>query len=585
MPALMPESPSGTPCVTDGVQAWIARAYQRLSSGDLQLAGELCRRVLQADPLNANALRLQGIIEGQQGRIAEGLRLVEQAIDLEPGNPGFHFTRGQMLMRMGNPQAAAAAYQASAQLETDDPRSARHWILALIACSRLPEAGSAADAALLRFPACAELLDAAGQVYMAQGRYPAASRVLQQACSVSPTFPDAWGNLAILHEQSNRLDAALDLIQEGLQRWPAHPMLRFIRSRCLRRQGEYTQARSVLQELLNGEISEKLRVDVEYELGWCAHGLGETNTAYACFSQANLRAEQLPVYGPKPGMEFLDTIATLKTQFTPDWVAAWQALASTDFGHEPAFILGFPRSGTTLLDTMLGAHADIQVLEEPATIQAILQRLNRYTGGYPAALAGLTSELQSELRGEYFLAAGLNQNTAGGRKLIDKSPFNTVHAGLIHRLFPRALQIFVARHPCDVCLSCFMNNFEINSGTRHFTRLETSVRLYCQVMDLWFAYRELLPLNYKLVRYEDLVHQPEQVLRRLLADLGVDWSDQVLRHAGHALNRGHIPTPSYAQVIRPVNTDACERWKRYAEVMRPFLVDLQPYIEAFGYAA
>ncbi len=579
-----PGGTSGDQPLENREQDLVTQASQLVSAGHLQQASDLCRKLLNAEPLNASAMRLQGIIAGQQGRLLEGLRLVERALGLEPRNSGFHFTRGQLLMRMGKPMAAAEAYKLSAHLNTSDPLIPRHWVLALIACKRLSEAEAVANAALLQFPAAAELLDAAGLVYKAQGRYSQASEILERARALAPAYPDTWGTLAILYEESNRLDMALEVIGEGLQRWPMQQTLRFIRARCLRRRGMYAEAKSALLELLNSDAIEKLRKDIEYELGWCEDGLGNAVQAYDYFSQANLHAEQLPGYEPGPGVVFSQTIEALQNQFKPDWVRTWHHLPSTDPGHDPVFIIGFPRSGTTLLDTMLGAHADIKVLEESATIQAILQRLHRYAGGYPAGLASLIPEQLAELRRAYYLAAGPDGDSAGDRILVDKSPFNTVHAGLIHRVFPGSLLIFMVRHPCDVCLSCFMNNFELNSGTGYFTRLETSISLYCKVMALWLTYVELLRPNYRLVRYENLVTQPEYELRRLLKDLGVDWSDDVLQHAGHALRRGHIPTPSYAQVSHPIYTDACNRWRRYAEMLRPHLRELQPYIEAFGYA-
>jgi hypothetical protein len=103
------------------------------------------------------------------------------------------------------------------------------------------------------------------------------------------------------------------------------------------------------------------------------------------------------------------------------------------------------------------------------------------------------------------------------------------------------------------------------------------------MMALWITYVKILPLRYQVVRYEDLVGQPEMELRHLLDSLGVSWSASVLQHTAHAMQRSHIPTPSYAQVHRPIYFDACDRWRRYADVMQPFLKELQPYIKAFGY--
>jgi len=560
------------------------QARQHFSARHLDHAASLCRAILSTTPLHAPALHLLGIISAEQGLPAEGLRLVEQALELEQRRAAFHFTHGQILMRIGNPVAAADAFKESAHLDPDNPRLPQHLVLALLAGRRFQVAENVVGTALEKWPESAELLDASGMVLMAQGRHAEACVVLERAREVAPDFPDTYGNLAILYEQGNRLDSALDIVEQGLSRWPEHRTLRFVRARCLRRLGKYTEAELVLQELLSGELTDKLHVDIEYEFGWCADGMDHTAEADRHFTQANLLAEKLPAYNATQGADYLRMLATLQKQFERGWAASWHSLPFPEKSENLAFIIGFPRSGTTLLDTMLGAHPEFRVLEEQATVQAVLERLAMYAGGYPAGLATLTLEQQLALRAAYFQALAAYPAASSRQRLLDKSPFNTVHAGLIHRIFPEAKLIFVARHPCDVCLSCFMNNFEMNSGTQHFTRLDTTVSLYCQVMALWMTYVKILPLRYQVVRYEDLVEQPEKELRRLLDGIGVPWSENVMRHTSYAMERSHIPTPSYAQVNRPIYIDACYRWRRYADYMQPFLKELQPYIEAFGYA-
>jgi Flp pilus assembly protein TadD len=560
------------------------QAVQHFVAGRLDQAAGMCRVILSTGFQHAPALHLLGITVAEQGRPTEGLRLVEQALELDGRNPAFHFSRGLILVRSGNPAAAIEAFKTSAQLNPGDPRIFRHLALALLACRRVSEADAVVRKALGTWPASAELLDCLGMVLMAQALPDGAREALERACEVAPDYPDAYGNLAILHEQHNRLDEALEVIKQGLSRWPSHRTLRFIQARCLRRRGEYSEAKPALQHLLKGEMTDKLHLDIEFELGWCADGMDEAAEALQHFTQANFIAEKLPSFNAAQGAGYLGMLTALEKQFDPDWVASWQDLPSPAEPHEPVFIIGFPRSGTTLLDTVLGAHPEFRVLEERPTVQAMLEYLTACAGGYPAGLATLTAQQQAAMRSAYFEAAGMDTGARSQQRLLDKSPFNTAHVGLIHRAFPEAQLVFVARHPCDVCLSCFMNNFDLNSGTQHFTRLETTVTLYCRMMALWLIYAETLPLHYKIIRYEDLVSQPETELRDLLDALGIAWSGSVLQHTAHAAKRGHIPTPSYAQVHRPIYHDARYRWRRYAHFLKPFLKDLQPYIETFGYA-
>jgi hypothetical protein len=170
-----------------------------------------------------------------------------------------------------------------------------------------------------------------------------------------------------------------------------------------------------------------------------------------------------------------------------------------------------------------------------------------------------------------------------GTLLIDKLPLNVIHCGLIHRLFPEAKLILAARHPCDVCLSCFMQTFKPNAAMASCFRLEDTAALYDAAMRLWRQYTRVLALDYHVVKYERLVDDFEGEARRLLEFLDIPWHDAVLDHAQGALRRGRISTPSYHQVARPVYRRACHRWRKYERHLTPILDTLEPHIRWLGY--
>jgi len=160
----------------------------------------------------------------------------------------------------------------------------------------------------------------------------------------------------------------------------------------------------------------------------------------------------------------------------------------------------------------------------------------------------------------------------------------TVDVGLILRVFPAARFIVAVRHPCDVCLSCFMQDFKMNDVTANFVTLEETAFLYAEVMGLWQHYVRVLPHAYHVVRYEDVVDDFRTETRRLLQFLDLDWDDAVLDYAEHARRRGMITTASYHQVIEPIYRRARYRWRRYARQLEPAIRVLRPHIEYFGYA-
>ena len=167
--------------------------------------------------------------------------------------------------------------------------------------------------------------------------------------------------------------------------------------------------------------------------------------------------------------------------------------------------------------------------------------------------------------------------------MIDKFPLMTLRAAHIHRAFPDAKFIFALRHPCDVVLSCYMQNFMVTSAMSSFLTLENSAKLYDSAMTFWECAREVMPLDVHTVRYEDMVQDLEGELRPLIAFLGLEWDDALLDHQKTARDRGYIRTPSYAQVTEKVYTRSSGRWEAYRQHLEPILPVLAPWIEKFGY--
>ena len=225
----------------------------------------------------------------------------------------------------------------------------------------------------------------------------------------------------------------------------------------------------------------------------------------------------------------------------------------------------------------------MQTLEEKPAVDIMEQAFLQWAGNRKDALAELGTEQIEQLRMLYFDEVARQIKRDPEAILVDKLPLNIVKIPLIWRVFPRSRFILVLRHPCDVCLSCFMQSFLVNQAMANFFTLENTARTYAKVMGLWQNFERMLPLNYRRIRYEDMVEDLEGETRMLLDFLGVGWDDAVLDHVEHARRRGVINTPSYHQVTQPVYRDAKFRWKRYARELEPVMPILRPYIELFGY--
>jgi len=263
---------------------------------------------------------------------------------------------------------------------------------------------------------------------------------------------------------------------------------------------------------------------------------------------------------------------------TPEWAASWTEVVVDD-RPSPVFLVGFPRSGTTLLDTILMSHPETEVLEEEPALQNGLEAL----GGFDS-IASASDEQVRKGRDAYFETARGLTPLEPGKLLIDKNPLSMNFVPAIKRLFPDAKIILALRHPCDVLLSCYITNFQPNNAMASFLWLETAAELY----DLSFSYfeqaREVLSPAVHTVIYENIVADRDRELRPLFEFLGLRWDDRVLDHQSTAKGRGHIKTASYAQVVEPIYSRSAGRWHKYRKHLEPILPVLEPWVMRFGYS-
>jgi hypothetical protein len=310
-------------------------------------------------------------------------------------------------------------------------------------------------------------------------------------------------------------------------------------------------------------------------IGNIAERLGDVPRAFAAFEAMNAAA--MAEAPPRRGPTFRESMEADLARWSPEWAARWAPPLSPDPARrDPVFLVGFPRSGTTLLDTMLMGLPDLCVLEERPVMTEVLRMLGN------ADLAALTPQQCGQLREAYFDSARRN-GWDGTRWLVDKHPLNMARAVQIHRMFPNARFIMAERHPADVVLSCFMANFTLNYAMRSFTDLHEAAHTYDAVFRAWHRARELFPIASHAVRYERLVEDPRAELQPLVTWLGLDWNDRLLAHEETAKERGRVKTASYAQIGEKLYTRASGRWRRYADQLAPVMPILAPWADRMGY--
>jgi hypothetical protein len=261
----------------------------------------------------------------------------------------------------------------------------------------------------------------------------------------------------------------------------------------------------------------------------------------------------------------------------------WAPLKSPRGEQSPVFVLGFPRSGTTLLEQMLDAHPDFCAMDERAFLYELTERMNLAGQTYPAALADLSQQEADQLRAVYAQMVSKVLPDLGPRRLVDKNPLNMLCLPMIMRLFPEARIILCLRHPCDVLLSCYMQSFRSPAFMVLCSSLERLARGYVRAFEHWFGQMEVFAPRVLEWRYESVVSRFDEHVLRLGHFLQLDDPAPLRCFAEHARAKGYISTPSYAQVTQGIHTRAVHRWHAYRERFEPILPILQPIMQRLGY--
>jgi tetratricopeptide (TPR) repeat protein len=608
---------------SDPALALLGEAVSHHQAGRLAEAETLYERVLALSPRQPDALHLLGVTAYQRGDHARAEALIESAIAIRGNDAAYHNNLATVLLARGrpaiaalhralalNPQyaeahnnlgnahqnagdldAAIASYRRALACRPDYAEAHGNLGRALHTAGDLDAAVASYRRALGHRPGYGNARKNLGDALAELGRTAEAEAHYRKVLESDPGNADGHAGLAALWERASRLDDALAEAEAALKAEPRHVRATVMAARCERRLGRPEAGLARLAAMAAPSVDDSLddasRAFVAFEMATIQDRLGDYRAAFRWFDEGNRMIMQSPQARGIDAEAFPNAIARLADRFRRDWLATWTPPVPYDPAHYggivPVFLIGFPRSGTTLLDQVLNAHPALVTLEEKPALDAVKRALEERPEGYPDALAILSADEIAALRDIYFAEVARYLPEGPAAIVIDKMPLNAIDAGLIFRLFPEAKIILALRHPCDVVLSGFMQAFRPNAAMVRFATLADTAALYAEVMALWQRYAGILPLSVLATRYEDLVADFPAETRRILGFLGLPWDDAVLSYRERAKTRA-IATPSYHQVVQPIYARSVGRWRNYAEEMAPVLPLLRPFADAFGYS-
>ena len=550
------------------------RAYLAQATDQFEFALRDYERIVAKDPEDCDSWNNLGNARRCAGDHQGSVAALRRAAELDPHSAPIRLNLATAMIAAGEWDWGEAELRRMAADFPDDANPLRELHVMLKERGRDSEALEAIQAAVDRAPGEVSLLLglASHLSYLLNSN--AAEATYRRVLEIDPSNALAHLGLAICFELTNQTDELSALVVQAEARDVGSNALNFVRAYDHRRAKRFAEGLAAMEEVPS-ELETARR---HHLMGQLFEGVGRYGEAFDAYTQMNeLMREETPVADERAS-RYRNLIRARREATTEDWARRWRPEAQMDPRPSPAFLIGFPRSGTTLLDTMLMGHPSIEVLEEEPTLHKAAEIFANYD-----ELPTATDEQIRAARDGFFETAASRTPLKPGNLLVDKNPLTTNAIPLVRRIFPDARIILALRHPCDVILSCYVTNFRLNDGMASFTTLETAAELY----DITFSYFErvqaLMPTPTHVVRYESIVEDQDRELRRLFDFLGLDWHDAVLDHQSTALSRGRIKTASYAQVAEPIYQRSAGRWQKFRKQLEPVIPILRPWIEKFGY--
>lgn len=606
------------------MQASIETVAAAVSEGALVEAELACRTLLQQQPALEPALEWLAYVLQLQQRSPEALECYRQLTERNPYNADHWSNLATLLRDAGRLEEAERAYVTSLRINPSDCIVQGNLGLLYMERGEYVRARSLLTEATLQQPhvmsvriyavmACYECGDTVGVedllagweawpplsedlrvdlawVFAQLGRAMEAERLLNETTNASAQRPRTAARLIHLYERVNRLDEARALLEQLPE--PESLTDEVDRYEVIAAHGVMAQrghdplmTRNLLERLVLQTKERKHRGNLYFGIAKACDKAGETVGAMQALAEAHAiqleNAAQLAPELLEPGVE---PIAPSTLRVEPSDLGtdeAWRQAG--DLATSPVFVVGFPRSGTTMLEQMLDAHPDLVSMDERPFMQAVAERLQQRGVLYPEHLWSLSESEVDGLRQHYWQLVARTATLAPGQRIIDKNPLNLLHLPLIMRLFPKAPVILALRHPCDVILSCYMQNFRSPGFQVLCSSLDRLARGYVNAMRFWVHHEALLKPHVLRLRYEDLLDDFEPMVKRIGDFIGVEDATPLLRFHEHAQQKGFISTPSYSQVTQPPNKRAVGRWKRYADAFEPLRPTLAEVMELWGY--
>ena len=541
-------------------------AALQLKLEDAKGAEATARRSLALAPGSPQALNNLGSALHKQGRNEEAEPLLVQAVRQRRDFVEALYNLGLVRIRRHDHVGADSALRTALKLAPDDPRVLTTLAELTGEMSLIDESLELAQHAHALDPDAPAVLWALAGAWRLHGDYAAAERLMRRTIELNQSAPH-YANLGHLLWEKGELVEARKMLEQALVLDPGTAAARMTLAQCGRvASADDPNLVAALAQVAQPGLRDEDRMSLEYAIGKSLDDLGQHEASFEHYQVANrLKKASLPAYAHDAERLFEKAC---RARFTPEAVRAAQVHGSQS--EVPVFVVGLPRSGTTLTEQIIASHPAAYGCSELLKLREISARIaatsvNRGGREYPGAVFDLTP---AEIKGFAQMYLDHIRGLAGEprQRIVDKMPLNLKHLGLISVLFPRAHVVHCLRHPVDNCLSMYFQNF--GRGNFYANDLVDVARFYANSERIVQVYKQQLPLAILDFQYEQVVAEPEERARALIRFIGLPWDDACLSF--HESDRA-VRTASAWQVKQPIYKRSVARWKRYGKAIDPLL--------------
>lgn len=528
------------------IQKLLASAQIEINQKNFEKAKNLLKKVISIDNSVPEVYNNLGSIFLNEKNFTEAIKYLNQAIKLDPKLSIAYFNLGIIYQKVNDFKLAEKNYLQSILFNKDN-------VLALYNL---------------------------GNLYSDNNNIENAEKYFMQSIELKPNMEQAYINLFFIFDRSNQHKKLKDILDLAKINLPDHPIVDFF-------QGVYDFENKNFEAVIDNfekiKINEKdigIFINKNQLLGKSYDQIGDYDKAYNCFLNSNNTINT--IFGNRFKKErFIDKIKERINFFSNFKLDSWRSTSASN--NDPIFLVGFPRSGTTLLDTILRSHKSIDVIEEKPIVIKFIENLKSETKNNLLNLENLNEKSCVKIKKLYLKTRDEYAKSNNEKIYIDKLPLNFIYIGEIIRVFPKAKFIFALRNPYDVILSCFMQQFTPNDSMMNFTNLKDSANFYDLSMKLYKKYFELFKSNIYEIKYEDVIQNFDDTIKNLFNFLNIEWEDEVKKFYKTARQRGIISTPSYNQISKPLYKKSIQRWKNYEKNFAEIDADLNFWKNEFKY--